>query len=346
MRIEIVPFGDNYVEDAARLLALRHQRDRLKEPALPARFCDPSSTRLAVEASWHKPHASGVVALQAGRVVGYLIGALQVDSFRGRSVRILLAGHALDANQDVELYRDLYAALSPQWLALGYFAHYILVPATDKAALDIWFALCFGQEQAHGIRETTTDDLSISTGDPTMTIRRAGPDDLDAVLAMSEIVHRYQAGPPIYSTFLPESQDNVRKTYIEILNDPTAVYWMAQKGQEVLGYQLYTPGEPADDNLLEPEQHFTYLNLAATRPEARGQGVGQALTVHALRWAQAQGDTLCGTDWRTTNLRSSRFWPRQGFRPVAYGSIVAWMSGLLGDGDILSLDKEEAMLLA
>jgi hypothetical protein len=24
------------------------------------------------------------------------------------------------------------------------------------------------------------------------------------------------------------------------------------------------------------------------------------------------------TDWRVTNLLSSRFWPRQGFRPVVY----------------------------
>ncbi len=320
MHKEIVPFHDRYMEDAARLLALRHQRDRLREPALPARFSDPVNAHCAIEKIWQKPHASGVVALQAEHVIGYLIGTPQIDTSRGRTVWIPLAGHALDLAQNAELYRDLYAALSPQWLKSGCFAHYILIPATDQAALAAWFALSFGKEQAHGIRETATSDLAAMPIDPAIQIRRAGPDDLEAVLACSNELKRYLASPPIYAPLLPEYEDEMRQMFTEILSDSTAIYWMAHKHKRFLGYQLYTlaPGEVADDDLLKPELHYTYLSISVTFEEARGQGIGQALTAHGLRWAQAQGDTLCGIDWRVANLSASRFWPRQGFRTIAY----------------------------
>jgi hypothetical protein len=74
MHIEIVPFRDTHLEEAADLLALRHQGDHALEPALPLRFKQATAVRAAVEATWRKPDASGVVALYAGRMIGYLIG--------------------------------------------------------------------------------------------------------------------------------------------------------------------------------------------------------------------------------------------------------------------------------
>jgi len=46
---------------------------------------------------------------------------------------------ASDADADPDLTRDLYAALSPQWVAQGIFAHYALVPIHDRAALAALF---------------------------------------------------------------------------------------------------------------------------------------------------------------------------------------------------------------
>jgi GNAT superfamily N-acetyltransferase len=55
-----------------------------------------------------------------------------------------------------------------------------------------------------------------------------------------------------------------------------------------------------------------------TFPEARGLGVGVALTEHAFRWAREQGYDRMKADWRIANLLASRFWPRRGFSPTAY----------------------------
>ena len=51
-RLEVVPFSDEHLDDAGRLLAARHARQRKAEPLLPERFEDPVEARFEVEAAW------------------------------------------------------------------------------------------------------------------------------------------------------------------------------------------------------------------------------------------------------------------------------------------------------
>jgi ribosomal protein S18 acetylase RimI-like enzyme len=98
---------------------------------------------------------------------------------------------------------------------------------------------------------------------------------------------------------------------------------------EAVGCQGYWPAEPGDDDLLTPDG-CCELSVAGTRPHVRGRGVGTALTHQNLRHAHEAGYDACLTDWRSTNLLAARFWPRQGFRPVAYRLVrrvdarIAW----------------------
>jgi hypothetical protein len=43
-----------------------------------------------------------------------------------------------------------------------------------------------------------------------------------------------------------------------------------------------------------------------------------ALSHGAFAWARAHGFEVMVTDWRVTNLLSSRFWPQRGFRPTFF----------------------------
>jgi ribosomal protein S18 acetylase RimI-like enzyme len=329
MHLEIVPFRETHLEEAAALLALRHQGEYTLEPSLPERFMQAAVARAAVEATWSKPNASGVVALDAGWMIGYLIGVPRIDLTWGRSVWVPLAGHAVDRACGSEVYRDLYAALSPFWVAFGCFAHYALVPASDREALEAWFALSFGKEQAYGIGETAQASALAAPVDPSLSIRRASLADLEASIALDEIIPRHQSRSPVYAPFWGEAytpfwlgnKEDLRQESIAILEN-----------ERLVGYQLYLPASPEPDNLLVPEQ-CTELAVAATREEEQGRGVGRALTAHGLAAAHAAGFTHCITDWRVTNLLSSRFWPRQGFRPVAYrlsrrlDERIAWAHG-------------------
>ena len=61
-------------------------------------------------------------------------------------------------------------------------------------------------------------------------------------------------------------------------------------------------------------QDSCYLAFAVTLPEARGSGIGVALTDACFARARELGYAAIVTDWRVTNLLASRFWPKRGFR--------------------------------
>jgi ribosomal protein S18 acetylase RimI-like enzyme len=314
--MEMAPFDDAFLTQAGELLARRHRADRRIEPALPERFEDTAVACRAVALAWQQPGACGVAALVDGRLIGYLIGAPMIDTLRGRSAWTTLAGHAVDGDAHRERYRDLYAALAPHWVDIGCFAHYVLVPAADRALLEPWYALSFGQEQVHAIR-AIAPAAALPTADPTVTIRRATAADLAALLDLADIVARHLAASPVFAPFLPEARAAWPAGYEALLANPAATILLALRGERATGFLLYAPSEVADDDLLTPERSVT-LRLAAVREEERGQGVGRMLTTRMLAEAHAAGYLMCTADWRVTSLRASRFWPRQGFRPVAY----------------------------
>ena len=321
MRIQTTPFRETDLDEAAALLARRHEGDLAKEPALPERFTQPAVTRTAVEKTWNDSHRSGVVARLEGEMLGYLIGVPRIGGIWGRGVWVELAGHAVDRSSSIgaEVYRDMYAALSPSWVALGCLTHYALIPALDQDALEAWFALSFGKEQVHGIRETGSTSSFEVPIDPAREIRRAELSDLEATLELDFIIPMQQSRSPVYAPNWPYNPAEAREESIEILGNDQEKLWLGFRHGKLAGYQLFAPAKAAlgtGDMLISEDR--TYLAIAATREEEQGRGIARALTAHGLAADYAEGFTHCLIDWRATNLLASRFWPRQGFRPVAY----------------------------
>src|SRR4051812_31430395 len=117
--LEIVPFADKHVADAAAFLAARHARHREAEPLLPE-LEDPVA---AIEAEWQQEGASGVFSRH-----GYLIAAPQ--EMRGTAwMRASIASHAVEG--DRETARDLYAAAGQGWFDAGHTVHAVHVPSHD-----------------------------------------------------------------------------------------------------------------------------------------------------------------------------------------------------------------------
>ena len=323
MAVTIVTFHEGLLPAAAELLAQRHRRDRAAMPLLPPRFEVLRSALDAAREVWHKPMTSGAAALRDGRLIGYLLGETKFDTLRGRHVWVHLAGHGLAEDAPPDLYATLYAAAGPSWLARGAFDHYVMMPAADAAGLDAWYGLSFGREQAHAAR-SLADPLPEPVDIPGVLIRLAGEADRDMMVnEMSPILRQHLAAPPVWAASLPEYVWPMREGFAEMLSDEAARVWLAvadaPEAQRVLGYQAYFPASPANDNLMVSITDRTILlEVAATRAEARGRGVGRALTRVGLAAAAAAGYGLCITDWRTTNIEAARFWPQMGFSTVAY----------------------------
>lgn len=246
----------------------------------------------------------GAEAWRSGRRVAFLQGRRLEDDLRGRHVWSRLGDHGLAAGESPEVYRDLYAEAGERWLADGFPDHYVVVPA-DERVLAAWTALEFARQQVHGERPTEALAPARPAG---FSIRPGGPSDIESTLALAELVYRHLEGPPVWSSLAPPPAAALRASWLEILGADEAAYFLAEKDDEPVGHLL----------LVGRDAETVELVVAATREDARGLGIGVALTNHALHWAHGSGYRTCVADWRATSLLSSRFWPRRGFRPTAY----------------------------
>jgi ribosomal protein S18 acetylase RimI-like enzyme len=313
--MKLIPFTDDHLPAAAELLALRHQVNRRAEPLLSARFEEPAAALKAVEAVWRQSSASGVAALAQSRLAGYMIGTAGENPVRGRHVWLLLAGHAIAPDADAELYREMYAQLAGRWVDEGHFYHLAQAPASDAAALDAWFRLTFAHEQTYGLCPLESGEAPpVPDG---IEIRRATPDDFGLIMEHADVIARHQVASPVFGICLPEARVGWAEGWTALLADPDAFTWLAFRDGRLLSYQTYDPAPPSETDLMVPDR-CVHLAVAATRPEARGQGLGGLLLALGRAHAREAGYTSCLTDWRVANLLSSRFFPRQGFRHVVY----------------------------
>jgi ribosomal protein S18 acetylase RimI-like enzyme len=308
-RLEIAPFSDEHLEGAATLLAERHARHRVVAPLLPARFEDPAAAREELEAAWHRQDASGAAALRRGRLVGYLVGAPRDDSW-GANVWVEQSGHAVE---EAETARDLYASAASRWVEEGQTRHYVLLPATDPGLLEAWYRLSFGQQHAHGIREVAAEvDVELPAG---FEIRPPDAQEVEALIDLDLALPEHQRQAPVFSTRSLPTRDESRAEWISTLaGDEETILIGARDGRPVACWAI-VPLERSREHrgLLRPEG-ASFLGFAVTLPEARGSGIGVALTNASLASAAKQGYATMATDWRVTNLLASRFWPRRGFR--------------------------------
>jgi GNAT superfamily N-acetyltransferase len=295
--IEIVTFADEHVDGAARLLAERHERHRAAEPLLPAI----EDFRPHVEAA----RGDGVAALRGGELVGYLLAEPSDDPTFGVHVWLDRASHAA---RNPKLIRDLYAAAADPWVEEGHTRHYVVVPALDEVAA-VWFALGFGQQQAHGIRASGASPPAAPAG---LTISRGGVELLDAMTPLASLIWTHQSLSPVFSGVPLPSSAELRRDWEEALRDPEVAYFLAERHGRAVGHALTYP---ARARLGTPPLTLD-LAVVATMPEERRTGVGVALVEHVLGWARAEGYDAVVADWRVTNLLSSRFFPRRGFRPI------------------------------
>ncbi|MGZ4382012.1 MAG: GNAT family N-acetyltransferase [Gaiellaceae bacterium] len=304
-RLEIRAFAEDHLDAAGSLLASRHRAHRAAEPSLSERFEDADAARGEVASLWAEEHASGAVARLGGDVVGFLLGTRRDDRTWGANVWVEAAGYAAD---EPEVVRDLYAFASQQWVDQGRTRHYALVPGLDDQVC-AWFRLSFGAQQAHGITEV--DDRKWPPG-----TRRAEHGDIEALIELIPLLSHHQALAPTFSGIgADEDEDELRAMFAEdISNDELGELVYERDGRVVAHFEVVPVERASMHRGLAQPDGAACLGWAASLPDVRGSGAGLALTGAAFAWAHEHGYTSMVTDWRETNLLSSRFWPSRGFR--------------------------------
>lgn len=256
---------------------------------------------------WAAEGTSGAIAVEDGRVAGFLAGRVTESRFWGRHVWVAHAGHAA---REPEVVRDLYASTAERWVAEGARLQLALVPAVPEL-VEPWLRLGFAHMQAHGIRESGAEG---SRGAAGVAIRRGTLDDLAEARPLLPLIWEHQRGSATFTGMEIPSEEEYVADWEETIADPTYTYFVGELDGRIAGHLLIYPEEPG----LATPPGSVYLAVAATLPEARGRGLGVALTEHALAWAREAGYATVHTDWRVPNLQSSRFWPSRGFRETFY----------------------------
>jgi ribosomal protein S18 acetylase RimI-like enzyme len=313
-RLEVVPFADEHLEDAARLLAARHADQRRVEPLLPGGFENPAAAGEELASAWRSEDASGAAALREGRLVAYMIGAPRDVDAWGANIWIEAAGHAAE---NVEEIRDAYGTAASRWVDEGRLRHYALVPATDPELVDAWFRLGFGQQQAQAVREVPQRvDVDVPAG---FEIREPTVDDVEALLDVELTLPAHQRASPVFSGRpLPTPEEQRAEWAKTLADDEEHVLIGCHDSRPVACWSTCDARLATHYSALTLPERASYLAFAVTLPEARGAGIGVALTQAALAAAGREGYAAMVTDWRVTNLLASRFWPRRGFRTMFF----------------------------
>ena len=147
------------------------------------------------------------------------------------------------------------------------------------------------------------------------TIRKAGPEDLDALIAISRETFTATFG----HTYTPEDlaafldADYAPGKAATELADPEVRIWFLEVDDRIVGYAKAGPCkiDNPDVTLQCGELHRIYLI-----PEFQGGGRGARLFQVALDWLEAQGRHPVWIGVFSGNVGAQRFYERHGFAKV------------------------------
>lgn len=197
-------------------------------------------------------------------------------------------------------------------------------PGPDSACTVTWpsrDAPAIGAFLRHGMVPISV--LAIRTTPPPpevppddVTVRLARPEDFEEVLGLTKETFGYTAlvtcrgRPNAAELMTPQLRRNLAAG---------APIWLAESGGVATsvadcGWIESAPGSWAAE--LLPPGRWGYVNNVATRPGARGNGIGRALMATVHRDFAGHGARGTYLYYNPTNPLSSVFWPRQGYRPL------------------------------
>ncbi|KPU43161.1 acetyltransferase (GNAT) family protein [Oxobacter pfennigii] len=266
----------------------------------------------ALEKLFMSSTVTGAGAFVENELAGYIMGEIKVDPSRGRHAWVPYEGMAVRADQSPELIRTLYEKVCTAWLKQGCFMHYVIVPLGNQAYFEAFQRLSFFIQQVHGVMNL--EEYRPFAHVPDIKVRIAGKADREKMGRMSGIIQSYQNSAPTFELVLPEVEADIKAGYERTVEDGDMTVLLAEKDGEELGFQIY---EAAASGLMSPDGGAE-LSVAGTYPCRMGTGVGKKLMNEGCSLMRERGVRHIIADWRITNLASSTFWPKCGFKPAAY----------------------------
>ncbi len=149
-----------------------------------------------------------------------------------------------------------------------------------------------------------------------VSIRRAGPADLDVFADLGLELVRYDAkfGEVVER---PDTRDGLRKDSAGMLADQEPWVWLAERDGSAVG--VVAVERPAPDSWMAPLSSLSpvaYLQQGFVLPAERAGGVGARLVRRCHDELDAAGVAVTLLHYSQANPLSVPFWSQQGYRPL------------------------------
>lgn len=321
--------GVKDIDQMSVLLANRHKNERTSFHSLNVQFENSAVTKEILSKKFEDNSFIGVGAFDGEVLNGFLLSVVKEDNLFGRCAWVYYDGLAIREDIESSLYKNLYTYISEKWIQLGCFKHYVILPCGDDNVVNTWLSLGFAYEQVYGIQSLKEQECPIREDIVIKTASEENKKDLESI---SSLILSYQAGAPTYAAALPQMFSEIKKGYGGLVDDENAHVLLAYENKDLLAFSC-AYYEEDEENMMMP-QKVMELAVAGTNHEKQSKGIGSLLTYRLFNDAIDAGCQHTVTDWRMTNLKSSVFWPKMGYKAYAYRMIrriderVLWANGL------------------
>lgn len=310
-KFEFRSIGINDIPAMTDLLIGRQNIESKVFPFLKNKCLNERFIKNSFEKIFKNRRIIGIGAFRNNEMAGYLMGGIVTDKSTGRYVIVPYEGIAIGTEQSPELIKYLYAEISVLWLEQGCFDHSVLLPIGNEIYYKAFLQLSFAIEQVHAVMDIKDYRDFEKVAD--IDIRTANKGDREALGRMSSIIARYHNSAPVFIPIFPETLEKRREGFKELSEEDDIVLIAEEYGKEMgfLNYEIINPGLMVPDGGIE-------LCVAGVYPSHMGRGIGKKLMNEGCRIIKDKEYCYIIADWRIANLASSGFWPKCGFKPVAY----------------------------
>lgn len=309
--IEIKEMQCEYVKSVVELFYERQQFERnyLSE----SYFNDEHKKILAkrLEEKISENQMIGLCFFEENQLIGYLFSEVIISSRSGTYAYVPYEGVAVKQGKSSDFIRYMYAQIALRWIQLGCYDHSICVPLGDTIYFEAFLHLSFAIEQVHAILDLT--EFKMFDTDSSVSVRYVQDSDRVMLQKMSNIISDTQSASPSFVPLKAEYMAMLNEGYGNLV-DSDDIVLIAEKQNKVVGFSVY---EVPSFDIMLPEDCLI-LDVAGVVPEYGRGGVGKQLMNYGYLMAKGRGVKYLKTDWRITNLSSSGFWSKCGFKKIAY----------------------------
>jgi GNAT superfamily N-acetyltransferase len=302
--LEVKAFKEEYIDEAARLFAASHERERDRLPIMPERKNIINEVSEALSKIAQNP---GVVAIQGKALVGYILETNTAENFMSKKTTfcIGLYPHCAIEQDKERIYQKMYERLSRIWVRNGYHTHEISIFAGDDVLSFALYRLGFGMTHFQLLRELTLPEGEFAD----VTIKKL--DSEAPIRELNKEHHCYYPNPPLF--WIPHSEYD-ENGEDEVLSGNIEVLAAFDEDQPVAFFSLKKGGAEA---WLFADEKNGRIAGAYAKEEYRGKGIGKALLREVVKWARENGCARLYVEGESANIYGGNFWMRH-FTPVAF----------------------------